>query len=79
MVIDIKDSRQLEDNHRAEAKRIAALITDTHDLPSLAAGGDVIGNAAAIANTLDAQFAVIPDEVEQEQEAPTQSDKDAER
>jgi len=79
LVIDVNDSRKLSEDYTKEAKRIAAIITNTGDLPALTHGDGIVGNSVVTANTLEAQFAVIPDAVEEDQEAQEQSDKDEKR
>jgi len=78
VVIDIKDSRQLEDNHRAEAKRIASIITSSVDLPLLTQSGNE-SDVSGVDESIEAQFAAIPDKVDEERESTVPSDNDENR
>ena len=78
LVVDINDSRKLEGAYQAEAKRIASIITSNGDLPLLTQSGSE-SDVSGVDESIEAQFAVIPDKVDEDRESTVPSDNNENR
>ena len=68
LVIDVKDSRKLQDNHQKEAKRIAAIVLETTGIPDHITKGPALNRFNPDINTVSEQFNEPPEPIERTQD-----------